>query len=677
MVKAERQSGGGTIEWTFGNKGNFLEDTRRTLSGDTQKWTFGIRVTSWRKLEGCSQVVTPESGCFMEETRKTLSEVRARHSQVVTPESGHFAGEIGRMLSEPKPQREASSAPGWNGSLKFLSRQRIPIVKDGSCFQLDSVLQKQWKALDDFLTSVFHTLGGMSFSLRGTISKLAWVSQSCLGLCLEGTVQLPIFNGSMLICHEWVFAPGPAGNKLVYIASKQGISSSVSTPAQEFRGGPALLLSTSHWLHCRWEVHNVPFWIEWGTCRDDGSCNFGCVPPCPGSDFVNLYCPSDEQIWNALQKALMQPPVQAPSNFFSKLEYGNWAALIWNNYSAAQRRYNEIDDKWDICTKFDDQPVHDDWDDDNGDDGDDGNDPIDYPIASTASTHHAPKAPFSHPISMPLDPSDIFGAVNPAPKTSSHVDNVKELCDLGDRSLKAQYKQNSTATFNHLHGRLFWLCGEDEACHYYIVLPGRSTKLKYSVILHEPGAALQVIHSRWGPDVDDIAMHLMSAGIQFATAAPYHKLAYHPALSPKISLGFWPFQHILTFLDYKEYVLQWTLLVTVQIPWFNQDLWRMLLSAELHFTVEEIICSVYKILTGQHDPTIGQQQADVSWWAKQSTWESSRVDMGYWMSDNKAWYQSFLLNAGQWCNALKIHKCNRDKILTANYRVAENFFTTP
>lgn len=96
---------------------------------------------------------------------------------------------------------------------------------------------------------------------------------------------------------------------------------------------------------------------------------------------------------------------------------------------------------------------------------------------------------------------------------------------------------------------------------------------------------------------------------------------------------------------------------------------------------------------GQRHPSLGQQVADVSWWPKQSAWEISGLDMGYWTSDNEEWYQrqlctisahlqegrpvqGLLKNAKQWRNALKSNKRELDKISCANRRAAENFFTT-
>ncbi|KIM50349.1 hypothetical protein SCLCIDRAFT_70916, partial [Scleroderma citrinum Foug A] len=56
---------------------------------------------------------------------------------------------------------------------------------------------------------------------------------------------------------------------------------------------------------------------------------------------------------------------------------------------------------------------------------------------------------------------------------------------------------------------------------------------------------------------------------------------------------------------------------------------------------EQLICGVYKMSTGQHHVNT-QQTADVSWWPKQSTWEGSGLDVGYWSSDDEAWYQKRL-----------------------------------
>ena len=139
---------------------------------------------------------------------------------------------------------------------------------------------------------------------------------------------------------------------------------------------------------------------------------------------------------------------------------------------------------------------------------------------------------------------------------TSHANSLKDLCDLGDGSLKTLYESHSTVTFDRLYGHLTRLRGGIEPHDYYFICPRTSTPASYSVILHEPEAALQVICSGWGPNVGDIAVHLMSAGIRFTTAARHDTAAYRPVSSPSIGLGFRPFQTVeyaLTLLDYGEY----------------------------------------------------------------------------------------------------------------------------
>jgi hypothetical protein len=86
----------------------------------------------------------------------------------------------------------------------------------------------------------------------------------------------------------------------------------------------------------------------------------------------------------------------------------------------------------------------------------------------------------------------------------------------------------------------------------------------------------------------------------------------------------------------------------------------------------------------------GQQVADVSWWPKQSTWEGSGRDVGYWASDNEEWYQmqlediqnylkgrsypkKILRNAKEWRNTLKGYKRETKKITDHNHQAAKEF----
>ncbi|KAH7917231.1 hypothetical protein BV22DRAFT_994182, partial [Leucogyrophana mollusca] len=79
---------------------------------------------------------------------------------------------------------------------------------------------------------------------------------------------------------------------------------------------------------------------------------------------------------------------------------------------------------------------------------------------------------------------------------------------------------------------------------------------------------------------------------------------------------------------------------------------------------QDLICGVYKVSTGQ-----GQQTKDLSWWPKQSTWQESGFDYGYWTPDNEAWYRKRLelirqsdfarlrlQTAADWRNSLKKYK---------------------
>ncbi|KZP09770.1 hypothetical protein FIBSPDRAFT_759510 [Athelia psychrophila] len=75
-----------------------------------------------------------------------------------------------------------------------------------------------------------------------------------------------------------------------------------------------------------------------------------------------------------------------------------------------------------------------------------------------------------------------------------------------------------------------------------------------------------------------------------------------------------------------------------------------------------LMSGVYKIFTG---PGV-YQEADASWWPKNSTWKTSALDVGYWSPTCEEWYQRRLAgildgsakvkSATKWRDALKLHK---------------------
>ncbi|KZP27747.1 hypothetical protein FIBSPDRAFT_948324 [Athelia psychrophila] len=66
---------------------------------------------------------------------------------------------------------------------------------------------------------------------------------------------------------------------------------------------------------------------------------------------------------------------------------------------------------------------------------------------------------------------------------------------------------------------------------------------------------------------------------------------------------------------------------------------------------EKVISGMYKMYTGNRDQT-----TDTSWWPKQSTWQGSCMDMGYWTPQCEEWYmhQRQLVWSGDTCGAPKI-----------------------
>ncbi|KZP08142.1 hypothetical protein FIBSPDRAFT_761900 [Athelia psychrophila] len=58
----------------------------------------------------------------------------------------------------------------------------------------------------------------------------------------------------------------------------------------------------------------------------------------------------------------------------------------------------------------------------------------------------------------------------------------------------------------------------------------------------------------------------------------------------------------------------------------------------------DVISGVYKMYTGS-----GDQTADASWWPKQSIWQGSSMDLGYWSPQCEEWYKRRrdLITSGQ------------------------------
>ncbi|KAG9313662.1 hypothetical protein JVU11DRAFT_5998 [Chiua virens] len=103
-------------------------------------------------------------------------------------------------------------------------------------------------------------------------------------------------------------------------------------------------------------------------------------------------------------------------------------------------------------------------------------------------------------------------------------------------------------------------------------------------------------------------------------------------------------------------------------------------------SVNSTLSQYTKLLLGQQACS-GQQTADVSWWPKQSTWESSDLNVGYWSTDNEAWYQKPLQkiceynekgkpsyhSASDWQKALKYCKDATKKACNYATQAAEHW----
>jgi len=94
-------------------------------------------------------------------------------------------------------------------------------------------------------------------------------------------------------------------------------------------------------------------------------------------------------------------------------------------------------------------------------------------------------------------------------------------------------------------------------------------------------------------------------------------------------------------------------------------------------------------LVGQRHRQNREQTADVSWWPKQSIWEASGLNVGYWSTDDEVWYQKHLQKiceydgtgpppyrtSSDWRKALKYCKDTTNRVRNSCTWAAENWLT--
>ncbi|GJJ15406.1 hypothetical protein Clacol_009682 [Clathrus columnatus] len=181
--------------------------------------------------------------------------------------------------------------------------------------------------------------------------------------------------------------------------------------------------------------------------------------------------------------------------------------------------------------------------------------------------------------------------------------------------------------------------------------------------------ALQCICEGWGPTLKDIAISLVSIGVNFhifktpPTPRPHIPIVLHPPV-----LGYRNQNYTPTTGDYLKYVeirnavlkqprcrtalarggILWCLAMEVLDPSSVVDLDFSQNECIVHYPTpsnecwettltkadEDILCGVYYIYTGK-----GEQTAQVSWWPKQNVWARKGLSTGYWTAQCEEWYQ--------------------------------------
>ncbi|KIM61759.1 hypothetical protein SCLCIDRAFT_25569 [Scleroderma citrinum Foug A] len=287
------------------------------------------------------------------------------------------------------------------------------------------------------------------------------------------------------------------------------------------------------------------------------------------------------------------------------------------------------------------------------------------------------------------------------------------LRDLQDGSLLEQYKQGIVIVECHL-GKYYSHSGTIFRRKYYLIRPRPASSTlargRFTIFINDPIAVMHVICQQWGPHMSNIASQLVAAGIPFSMCILDPAVPVKPVKFCTSALGYLPFDYQLTAGDYTAYLDRAALMKGGIVGWLAQEalgehadmvircspsnnVLQMGTAIQLGESYywdddlvedeEQLICGVYKMSTGQRHVN-GEQIADVSWWPKQSTWEGSGLDVGYWSSDDEAWYQKRLelirncgtdsqhlcMNATQWRNTLKYYK-ETTRTVAANRQSAE------
>ncbi|TFK73105.1 hypothetical protein BDN72DRAFT_762135 [Pluteus cervinus] len=246
----------------------------------------------------------------------------------------------------------------------------------------------------------------------------------------------------------------------------------------------------------------------------------------------------------------------------------------------------------------------------------------------------------------------------------------------------------------------------------------------FTIAVTDPETAVQALRqsSTWGPNESDIIQQLVSQGYPFHTLYPRPRDRKRGEWSTRSSgsLGFRPPDFKPTPTDYAKYEATRERILTPSITRAALKrggiIWRLTLEIFesladavdvilnpseaslpcwnglkiktrsegeyvddlLDREAEYIICGVYDVYVQTNDDTT----AEKSWWPKQSAWDSSGLNLGYWTPDCEDWYQhrlsqiradkAELRSATQWQKSMNQQKKSR-QVRQSNRECASKF----
>ena len=240
----------------------------------------------------------------------------------------------------------------------------------------------------------------------------------------------------------------------------------------------------------------------------------------------------------------------------------------------------------------------------------------------------------------------------------------------------------------------------------------------WNLVLDNATTALECIRRHQHSNVLEVASWLATSGRPFRTFLPRTliSLPQHPCRLPTPSLG-WKLEELKPTADeYAAYELcraqllrqsrgraavlkggiVWRLAVETlgdyaldvvldgpspevllygeETVWEDGHLWDDTLNEQLL----NLICGVYRVFNGN-----GTQCTDLSWWPKQSTFEASGLNVGFWSPDCEQWFikrrreiaqgSATFKSADQWYKALTYRKKDTKQFALQHDLAGHNF----